>query len=937
MQETFRWKFPIIAVVVAGFLAAWLGFGMTLGIDLKGGSVLIYDLDLSGVSPQGRTPEITKATIEILQKRLDTLGMKEMSLRAAGEYQILIQLPGVSEQSKEQIKEVIRKAGQLWFKIVVDAPPNDPRIAEIEERKARGEYLAENEEFDTCRFVRKDKDTHKVLETGMFLLQNDDAVDGKLLEGAEFTRDSWGGPAVRFYMKASGGRQKLATTTEKYVNHRMAIVLDGTAISWPNIRSPIPEGTGIIEGVFSNDEIEELITVLRSGALPAKPILSSENTVEATLGHESIVRGSWALAAAVALVFGFMAAYYFGAGGIADFGLAANLIIVCGVMSLFEATLTLPGIAGLVLSLGMSVDANVLIAERIREEKQRGLPIPEAVMNGYDNAFWAIFDSNITTMLTSAILYYVGTGPIKGFAVTLGLGIAISMFSALFITKALFEFFIGRGIMTKVKMLELNFKTPSFQFLKNRRPYMLLGVVLLNVGYLSFVFRGDEKYGIDFNGGTALQMRFETPLTKRDVEARIAHVEKKAADGRTVKPYEDSEVVRLGEADDKATGAGRHFQVLISTHTMPRLEGTKEARPPGGVSMLPVAYAQETGATPAPAADAAPALTPQEMFIEDLRATFANELAPSAFSERRVETDPALPGKARIALEVRTLPEATIDPEAARRALAEAGYVDATVVARAAGRGVTVTAGPFDLTTPVLEREETKLKGVFEKTFPTALSNPFPYKASIGSSVAENLKYRALLAIVLSIIGLIVYVAFRFEVKMGVAATLCLFHDVFVTLGFMMLLDVTSPWTGIDAKQSLTTIAAYLTIVGYQINDTIVTFDRMRENLAKWTPGHGEYKTYEEVLNHSINQTLGRTILITSLVFVTLLVLAFAGVKSLQGFTLAMIVGTVAGTFSTIFIATPILLIPPRTLAIYCAGQLAFFAVAQQAAKFVRF
>jgi SecD/SecF fusion protein len=798
----------------------------------------------------------------------------------------------------------------------------------------------EEDEFDTARWERRDKNTKQVLETGVHLVQNDDAVEGRLLEGAGFDRDEWGGPAVRFFMKPNG-RARLAATTEKYKNHRMAIILDGVAISAPNIETPITEGSGIIRGSFTKEEVDELITVLSSGALPAKPQLASEDTFEATLGQEQIRRGMISLAAAMALVFGFMVVYYFGAGAIADFGLLCNLILILGVMSLFEATLTLPGIFGLVLSLGMSVDANVLIAERIREEKRRGLPVAEATMAGYHNAFWAITDSNITTMLTSAILYSVGTGPIKGFALTLGLGIAISMFSALFITKALFEFFLSRGTMTKVRMLELGLGTPNFPFLARRKPYVILGVVLLNLGYLAFVLRGDEKYGIDFNGGTALQVRFMTPLTKAEVEGRLAKIEKPGPDQRTVKPYVDADVFRLGAELDKR-GAGKHFKVLVSTD---RSREPRRLASLGGAAADVRPAADQAGGSTAAAEPAATEKTSaaetQEAFIEDMRRTFATELAPPAFSPLRITTDPAAEGKGRVSLDVRVAEEKRIDPEEARRALAEVGFIGAEVTVIDGGRAVSVTAGPLDFEPRSLERSTQKLKGVFEEKFATALSNPFPYKASIGPSVAETLKYRALLAIVLAVAGLIVYVAFRFEVKMGIAATLCLVHDVLVTLGFMMLLDATSRWTGIDAKQSLNLIAAYLTIVGYQINDTIVTFDRVRENLAKWTPGHGtpdhpEWKTYEDVLNASINQTLGRTILITSLVFVTLLVLAFAGVKSLQGFTLAMIVGTIAGTYSTIFIATPILLVEPKKLLTFVAAEVGFFVVAGVAGGYVQ-
>jgi SecD/SecF fusion protein len=933
--QSARWKFPLIAVVTALFLSCIFGFGITLGLDLKGGSVLIYELDTGGI--KNKTPEITKDTIEILHRRLDTLGTKEMSIRQAGDYQIMIQLPGVGDQSKEQIKDLIARSGQLAFKIVVtrDDPRWEERIVrDIEERKARGVYLADEDEFDTARDGR----TGETL-----LLQNDDSVPGKLLEGAHFTRDGYGAPAVAFSMKKSG-TARLAHTTEKYKNHQMAIVLDGVAVSAPNIKNPITQGEGIIEGKFTQQEIENLITVLRSGALPAKPVLASENSVEPSLGQASIDRGMTATFIAIVLVVVFMFVYYRGSGAIANLALVLNIALLLGVMSLFDFTLTLPGIAGIVLTIGMAVDANILIYERMREEKRRQVPLREVIDAGYSHAFWAIFDSNITTVLTALILYYVGTGPIKGFAVTLAVGIACSMFTALFVTRALFDYLAEKGVLTDISMIQLRKEVSKIPFVRRGAPFTVAAVILLNVGYVSFVVRGDQKFGIDFNGGSAIQVRLRAPLTKEEIEARLAKVERAGPDGKVERPYADAEVTRLGEAETPQ-GAGRHFQVLVSEHGRVRpapagagretglapadvLGGTAHADDKPAAAASAVAPAGTGAAAPGAEGEGEEAHAPSalDVVIVDVGKVFEAELAPRAFAARAIETDAAQPGKSRVVVEARLSAPGKVSADDARKALEADGLADIQVAAGADGATLTLRSGLVDSEARAIDALERRMKGVLEEKFPDALSNPFPFKTSIGASVAESLKYRAVLAIVLSLLMIVGYLAFRFEFKMGLAAALCLFHDVLVTLGFMMLLDVTSPWTGIDAKQNLTTIAAYLTIVGFSINDTIVTFDRMRENLRKWDPkASGE--TYEGVLERSINETLSRTILTSFTVFLVILVLAFSGVKSIQGFTLAMLVGILFGTYSSIVVATPLLLVPIRRIALFCAAELAFFIV----------
>jgi SecD/SecF fusion protein len=918
------WKYAVIAAVFGLFLGAWTGFGTTKGIDLAGGSVLIYQLDGKNVNA-----EMTQSTASILQRRLDTLGLKEMAIRPAGTDKVMIELPGVTPDEVKRTKNVIESSGRMFFKIVYKKtigaqrtdPDTDSLIREIQAEKLKDAYDASLNDYDTAMYQPTNDDGTNSGPAYPVLLINEDTVDGKLLAGAQKSQRASLKPTVDFWMKPEG-RARLAKTTTRHQNSQMAIVLDGLIISAPNINNPITGGSGIIEGTFTADQIKELTTVLRSGALPAKPILQSEDTVAPTLGADSIRRGMIAIGLAIALTLAFMIFYYRLAGVIADFALVLNIVILFGVMSLFEAVLTLPGIAGIVLTMGMAVDANILINERIREEFNRGVPINEAVKAGYGNAFSAILDSNITTILTAAILYAVGTGPIKGFAITLAVGIGASLFTALWVTRVLFDLVLAKGWYTKVNYLQL-LSSPNIPFIAKRKPFVIAAIILANVGFLLFSGRSAEKYGIDFNGGSAVQIRLREDgrLNQKTAEERIQTIEVTSA-GKTTKPYADATVTRLGEND--ASGNASSFQIMLNRH--------------GQVDTM-ITTAKAEGA---PEEEEAKTITPQEQFERDIAEVFKAELLPESF-EMRPAVEDQVDGKAvkRMSLIARFDENAAAQEEggvtaASLAAALEAGEdfaKGATVKVLdegiPAGLSFEVTSAnqPFDVGS---EKIETQLRNAIVRKHRLALSNPFPFKTSIGSAVAEELKGRGILAIMLSMIMMIIYIAFRFEFKAGVAAVICLFHDVFTALGFMMLFDM----MGLDAKIDLTTIAAFLTIVGYSINDTIVTLDRMRENLQKKKIKRGD-SAYEQTLNDSINQVLSRTILTSATVLIVLIVLAAAGVHSLQGFTLALIVGAIVGTFSSIYVATPIILSEPKKIIRLVLIELALIVVVTVAGGFL--
>jgi SecD/SecF fusion protein len=929
-MKSFSNKFTFIILLIAAFLWAWVGFGFTLGIDLQGGSVLIYKLDFSKM----RAPNpgaTTDSTIEILSRRLDTLAVKEMSIRRAGTDQILVQIPGASSELKEQIKTRIATAGDLWLKIVADPisaqmsqEEIQRNIQEVEEAKARGDYKVDEQRFDTARDSRD--------ERRRVLLLNDAEVDGKLIEDAYPDRGRMMEPAVAFVMRPKG-RSQLAKVSTDYAprgghKFQMAIVLDGKVISDPVLDEPLTTGHANIHGDFTEKYVEDLCTILKSGALPAKPMLVSENSIAATLGEASVKRGMLAVGLSLALIVVFMFIYYGWSGAIANVALVMNLILLMGCLALVEATLTLPGIAGIVLTLGMAVDANILINERMREERDKGLPLREVVREGYRHAFSAIFDGHVTAILTSIILYLVGTGPIRGFAVTLLIGVTISLFTAVWVTRVFCDWAIEHGHLKEVHYLRFLHGT-NLPFVKKRIPLVVASMILYNVGFAFFALRGDDKYGIDFNGGSIVQMRLEHAMTTDEVHKRLAEFAVAGPEGKTLHPYERAEAQALGAKD--AAGSYRRFEILLSSR------GEEDS---GMKAASAEERARASGAGATMTAETAPiaAETPQQRFLDDVAKIFAADLAPRALSEFKVQDEPGKPGFVRLSVDVRLDSEEMADPTIAKqldldaldRALDSKG-VPGTVTRT--GDVLALTTAPLDVTQKSREGYESAVKAAVESAIGRVVSNPFPLQTSIGSSVAHSLKARAVMAILLSLLMMIVYMAFRFEFKMGLATALCLANDVLVALGFMIVLDLTSKWTGIDAKLNLSSIAAFLTIVGYSINDSIITFDRMRENLIAIKPK--DQGAYEVVLEKSINQTLARTVLTSWTVVMVLLVLAFAGVPSLMGFTLCLLVGVAVGTVARFSIATPILLVAPRRLAWIIAAQLALFIAIGFLGRFV--
>ncbi len=474
-----------------------------LGLDLRGGSELLYRVR---VEPGEERPRLTQEVIDILKKRIDPKGIMEYRIQEQGLRRILIQVPGATKAETDALKDRIIRLGKLEFRLA--SPKGSPEYQEAARGKAvpgyyrhwvgkkRGEVGKETEEW--------------------YLVRNKIEISGESLARVYPDRKDIQ-PVVGFEFNTEG-RAKFSTLTERNIGKPLAIILDGTLYSAPVIRERIP-GRGIIEGNFTQEDVNNLIAVMRAGSLPADLELEMEMSVGPSLGRDSVRNGLFAGFVGSALVVGFVTVYYLGAGMVANLALVLNVLLVMGVLALLGATLTLPGIAGLVLMVGMAVDANVLIFERIREEKAKGKPIPLAMKTGYERAFTTIIDSNLTTLITALILYAVGTGPIKGFGITLSIGLLINLFTAVFVTRVIFELFQPK----EFRMLRL-FEKPSIHFMVYFRKCCAASILLILIGLFVFQWRGIDKYDIDFTGGTLIHLQLARPTPAAEVRSTLAQM-----------------------------------------------------------------------------------------------------------------------------------------------------------------------------------------------------------------------------------------------------------------------------------------------------------------------------------------------------------------------------------------------------------------------------
>lgn len=409
---------------------------LNLGLDLRGGSSLLLELDVSKLSAKEPLNEAMARAVEIIRNRIDQYGLAETQITRQGDKWIMVQLPGVS--NPQRAEELIGKTAMLEFRIV----KNDTAAAQkaIEKLEATEKPFDDNGVLipEIAKLVPEGYQIMRNKETGYSLVTDKATVTGADLENARVVMMGDNGyPEVSFTFNAEGSK-KFGQLTGANIGKQLAIILDNTIQSAPVVQARITKD-GRISGTFTPEEARSLSIVLKAGALPAPVRVIEKKTIGPTLGEDSIKSGLSASFYAFIVILLFMAIYYKAAGVIADIALLLNFVFTVAIMSYFSATLTLPGIAGMILSLAMAIDANVLIIERMREEKLLLRPVYEIINLGYDKAWSAIFDSNITTIIVGACLLQFGTGPVKGFAVTLIIGLVVSLFTAVFVTRAIYE------------------------------------------------------------------------------------------------------------------------------------------------------------------------------------------------------------------------------------------------------------------------------------------------------------------------------------------------------------------------------------------------------------------------------------------------------------------------------------------------------------------
>ncbi|HHW10150.1 MAG TPA: protein translocase subunit SecD [Firmicutes bacterium] len=671
-----RWKAIVILVLVIAGAAAMALRPLHLGLDLRGGTSIVLQ---AKTEDTGIGSDTMERLIGVMERRVNQLGLSESTVQRVGANRINIELPGYSDA--------------------------DAAVAAL----GRTAMLIFADEFGNV------------------------ILTGAELSNATYTTDNIGRPAVSVVLNAEGAR-KFADFTRRNVGRPVIIKLDEEVISQATIQEPITDGKGIITGRFSVREATELSALLRAGALPVPVEVVEYRTVGPTLGQQSV---NDSLRAAIIGLVGtiiFMLLIYRGLGLVAALALTIYAVLVTGAMMGLGAVLTLPGIAGLILSIGMAVDGNILIFERAREEYKNTGTIPSSVRKGFNRAFWAIFDSNTTTFLAALILFALAVGTVKGYAVTLGLGVLASFLTAITASRILSYLLLATPLRDNAKALGLTtyLKQRFFDIVGHRRIWFTISSLLVVVSIISLLAQG-LNFGLDFAGGTVVGIDINRTLSVEEIEEFTA-----AADigSVNIQPSENSFMLKAREI------------------------------PKDSVTSL-----------------------------------------------------------------VDKLNEAGLEASISRQEY-------------------------------------------------------------VGPVIGQEVRSKAILALLIALLGQIIYVSIRFEWRFAISAVAALFHNVIIVVGLFSILQ---------REVDSTFLAALLTIIGYSINDTVVVFDRIRENRKT---ARGEL--FADTVNRSINETIARSLNTGFSVILVLTMLLLFGGSTLNSFALALLTGVLLGTYSSIFAACPL-------------------------------
>jgi SecD/SecF fusion protein len=703
-----------------------------LGLDLQGGTSFLVEMDTNKLAnPEDAGGALSQA-VEVLRKRVDTFGVAEPVIQPAGGDRILIQLPGLSEADKDSARSQITNAAYLEFRMVKE-----------DSQQIIDNHLPIPPGYELLKHIEPQPNNRPPkVEEAVVKKRPENSLAGDIVKSAMAVRGSIGEPQIDFTLNDNGAK-RFAEVTRNNIHRQLAIVLDGQLYSAPEIQGAIETGNGQITGRFTPEEAQELANVLQNPLrAPLKIVYSSD--VDPTLGKDSIRSGIHASIAGVVLVSAFMLVYYMLAGIVANIALVTNIIILLGVMCSIGTTLTLPGIAGVVLTIGMAVDANVLIYERIREELAKGKSLRGAIAAGYARAFGTIFDSHVTTLIASVILIFMGTGEVKGFGVTLTIGVAASLFTSLVVTRLIFNWLLDRDWIKSLPMLHI-IRSVKLDFMKLAKPAFILSWTIILVGLSYGVFeRGTKLFGVDFLGGDSTTFSFQQKVGVDQIRAALTDMGE-----------QDSQI----QYQKDVGGGNETFRVTTSSGSAQKIEKTL------------------------------------------------------------AENFPAA-----------------------------------------------------------------QLKVMSEQ--------------HVGAVVGREILQSAIVACLLSLFGILVYVAFRYEFSFAVGAVIAVIHDVLMTIGWYCLAN------GFSGREfNATVVAAILTIIGFSTNDTIVIFDRIRENLKLGVRG-----TFREVINQALNQTLSRTLITSGTVFLATMSLYLFGGGVINDFAFTFLIGIITGTYSSIYIASALVL-----------------------------
>ncbi|HEY5311290.1 MAG TPA: protein translocase subunit SecD, partial [Pirellulales bacterium] len=850
-------KFTVIVFsILASTVVTVVNWPPKLGIDLSGGLILIYSVDEGQMEP-GRpfdAAEMDKL-VGAITRRVNPGGVKEVTVRPYGQREIEIIIPKATQEEEDQIKAIISTSGALEFRITANTRDHGDVIAVAKETKGRNVIV---DDKVVAKWVPVEKDSTREFGQGyvvrpgpdgrlqvLVMTNTPEVVTGQYLRSAQAAKDQRGQPCVDFSFDNKGAElfgdlttSNLPDPVQDFKRH-LAVILDGELITAPSINSRISDRGQITSDAFTVEQTTRLAAVLTAGALPA--VLQKEPSTSLLtgpqLGADTIRKGVWSMVVATGVVMIFMVIYYRFAGMVANIAVILNVLLTLAFMILFHAAFTLSGLAGLALTVGMAVDANVLIYERMREELGRGTTLRMAIRNGFDRATTTIIDANVTTLISAVVLFYIGTDQVKGFAVTLILGIVMNLFTAITVSRAFFDIAERNRWITELRMMQMMSKA-NYDFIGKRVPAIALSLIVIAIGMVGVVARGEGLLDIDFTGGVSVETVFDSdhPQDVSQVRAKV----------------QDLPDVSVQDVKIKDEKAGVRFLIVTSEADINKVERdlkrifkgelavnkltVASAEPiPGGKALLGLpatgnlaqaeplvpdetmlALADEPATTDQPAAkdkraDQPPAAKDKPAATEETKPAETDKGAtkpppaevpatPKSAAEEPAAEKPAAEKPDQVQQQALVDPFAggtraslRFSEQIGHDALAQLLRTELGRDGKGAETSLDVTNSEYATNSKgkkfsdwvvKLALPVGQAKAVLAKVQHVLANSPvFPSSNKIGATVAGNTQKQAIFALLASIILIALYVWFRFtQVMFGFAAILALVHDVLVTL-----------------------------------------------------------------------------------------------------------------------------------------------------------